>query len=166
MSYFAPRYGFVCDNVENFEVVLASGDIVDANANTNPDLWFALKGGSNNFGIVTRFDLKTFSQGDIWAGNIFTPISTRSAQIEAFTALNAAPEYDPYASLINSYGYSSAGGGQWAVANTIVYTKPEAYPAVFAPQTNIQPQLLNTMAIANLSTIVTEQGRFQPAGQR
>lgn len=65
MSFFAPRYGFACDNVINFEVVLASGDIVNANAHENPDLWFALKGGSNNFGVVTRFDLRTFKQGKI-----------------------------------------------------------------------------------------------------
>ncbi|KAL8968401.1 MAG: hypothetical protein Q9197_004902 [Variospora fuerteventurae] len=63
MSFFAPRYGFVCDQVQNFEVALADGQIVNANATSRADLWFALKGGSNNFGIVTRFDLKAFSQG-------------------------------------------------------------------------------------------------------
>lgn len=60
VSYFASRYGLVCDQVVNFEVVLGNGQIIYANAISNPDLWFALKGGSNNFGIVTRFDLKTF----------------------------------------------------------------------------------------------------------
>jgi FAD/FMN-containing dehydrogenase len=54
ISFFSPRYGFVCDNVENFEVVLASGQIVNANSKTNSDLWRALRGGSNNFGIVTK----------------------------------------------------------------------------------------------------------------
>lgn len=165
MSYFAPRFGFVCDNVENFEVVLANGSIVDANSSLNQDLWFALKGGSNNFGIVTRFDFKVFPQGDVWGGNIFNPIETRQKQIQAFYSFNAAPDYDEYASLINSYGYSAAAGGL-VVANTLVYTKPEAYPKTFAPQTDIQPQILNTMAIANLSTIVTNEGRFQPSGQR
>ena len=165
MSYFAPRFGFVCDNVENFEVVLASGRIVNANSSFNQDLWFALKGGSNNFGVVTRFDFRVFPQGDVWGGNIFNPINTRKEQIQAFYSINAASEYDEYASLINSYGYSVAAGGL-VVANTIVYTKPEAYPKTFAPLTNIQPQILNTMAIANLSTIVTNEGRFQPSGQR
>lgn len=165
MSYFAPRFGFVCDNVKNFEVVLASGSIVNANSSVNQDLWFALKGGSNNFGIVTRFDIKIFSQGDIWGGNIFNPIDTRQEQIQAFYSFNAASNYDEYASLINSYAYSAAAGGL-VIANTLVYTKPEAYPQTFAPQTDIRPQLLNTMAIANLSTIVTDQGRFQPSGQR
>ena len=77
MSFFAPRYGFACDNVENFEVVLAGGKIVNANARVNRDLWFALKGGSNNFGIVTRFDLRTLPQREIWCGTILSPIETR-----------------------------------------------------------------------------------------
>lgn len=50
--------------------MLADGQIVEANAESNPDLWYALKGGSNNFGIVTRIDLKTFPQGKFWGGMI------------------------------------------------------------------------------------------------
>ncbi|KAM0793814.1 hypothetical protein BDR22DRAFT_895877 [Usnea florida] len=165
MSYFAPRYGFVCDNVENFEVVLASGTLVSANAKFNPDLWLALKGGSNNFGVVTRFDLRTFKQGDIWAGFIYNPIETWPAQIQAFTEMNAESEYDPYASLINSYGYSAASGGM-AVANNIVYTKPQPYPAIFKPYTDIQPQLLNSLQIQNLTNYLLATGDFQPRGQR
>ena len=165
MSYFAPRYGFVCDNLVNLEVVLANGNIVNANAGLNQDLFFALKGGSNNFGIVTRFDYKVFQQGFIWGGNIFNPISSQRQQTEAFYNFNAMSPYDEYASLINSYGYSAAAGGL-IVANTLVYTKPEAYPKTFAPQTDIQPQILNTMAISNLSTVVIKEGIYQPSGSR
>lgn len=42
----------------NFEVVLADGSIVNANANEHRDLWRALKGGSGNFGFVTRVDTR------------------------------------------------------------------------------------------------------------
>lgn len=44
---------------------------MNANAETNKDLWVALKGGANNFGIVTRFDLAVFEQGPLWGGKIF-----------------------------------------------------------------------------------------------
>jgi len=50
--------------------VLANGQIVDANASSYSDLFYALKGGSNNFGVVTRIDLKTFPQGKFWGGFI------------------------------------------------------------------------------------------------
>lgn len=57
---FSPRYGYVAENVEDFEVVLAGGEVVHANAETNADLRLALRGGSNNFGIVTSFTMRTF----------------------------------------------------------------------------------------------------------
>ncbi|KAK5630101.1 hypothetical protein RRF57_005816 [Xylaria bambusicola] len=57
-SFWSASHGWACDNVANFEVVLADGSIIQANAKENVDLWTALKGGSGNLGIVTRFDIK------------------------------------------------------------------------------------------------------------
>lgn len=45
------QYGLACDNVVNYEVVLADGSIVTANANKYLDLFWALKGGGNQFGM-------------------------------------------------------------------------------------------------------------------
>lgn len=66
ISYFSGFRGWACDNVENYEIVLANGKIVNASPSTNPDLFFALRGGGNNFGIVTRMDLTTLPQGNMW----------------------------------------------------------------------------------------------------
>ena len=102
ISFFSPRFGWVCDNVMNFEIVLASGEIVNANSTSNPDLQIALRGGSNNFGIVTAFDMKLFPQGDLWGGITVNDISQRAAQFAAFEAFTGNPYYDPYAALIHS----------------------------------------------------------------
>jgi FAD/FMN-containing dehydrogenase len=59
ISFFSPRVGFVCSSIASYEVALASGSVATASASTCPDLWRALKGGSNNFGIVTRFKART-----------------------------------------------------------------------------------------------------------
>lgn len=64
MSYIGPLVGWACDNVVEYELVLASGKIVDVNKDSYPDLFPALKGGGNNFGIVTRYALKTFPLGN------------------------------------------------------------------------------------------------------
>ncbi|KAK1476664.1 FAD binding domain-containing protein [Colletotrichum tamarilloi] len=64
-SYFSPKYGFACDSVLNYEVVLTNGSVVNANKTSNSDLWKALKGGGSNFGIVTRFDLEALPARDI-----------------------------------------------------------------------------------------------------
>ena len=58
-SFFSNTHGFGCDSVANFEVVLANGRIVHVKADENADLYQALKGGSGNFGLVTRFDMHT-----------------------------------------------------------------------------------------------------------
>lgn len=60
LSYLSDLYALVCDNVVNYEVVLFDGRIVEANINSNPDLFWALKGGSDNAGIVTKFETKTY----------------------------------------------------------------------------------------------------------
>lgn len=48
------------------QVVLPSGILVDVTEKSHPDLFKALKGGSNNFGIVTAFEFTAFEQGDFW----------------------------------------------------------------------------------------------------
>ncbi|KAK2814695.1 hypothetical protein FQN49_008105 [Arthroderma sp. PD_2] len=80
ISYFSNRDGFAIDNVVNFEVVVASGEIVNANATSNPDLFWALKGGNNNFGVVTYFSLATVeTSGFIHGGRITYPESSLDA---------------------------------------------------------------------------------------
>lgn len=59
-SFYHGARGFACDNVRNFEVVLADGRIVNANVDENGELWEALKGSSGNLGFVTRFDMSEY----------------------------------------------------------------------------------------------------------
>lgn len=154
LSFFSPRYGLVCDNVENFEVVLASGEVANANSKENSDLWFALKGGSNNFGVVTRFDLRTFRQGKFWGGFVGYPIESRLEQLKAFEVLNAAQNYDTYWTMINNYSFRPAQG--WIIANNYEYTQPGAYPIAIQSFTDTRPQLFDTMRISNLSDFTIE----------
>ena len=90
ISYFSSRYRFACDNVVNYQVVLASGAIVSANATSNKDLFLALKGGGINFGLVTRFDfdLAAFLQGRFWGGTILYDDSASPQLLKAFADLN------------------------------------------------------------------------------
>ncbi|CAI6336800.1 unnamed protein product [Periconia digitata] len=84
-SFFTAKKGFACDNVKNFELVTANGDVVNANADENPKLWQALKGGSGaNFGIVTRFDMFAFPTGNLWGGTATYNKSATAQQIAAY----------------------------------------------------------------------------------
>ncbi|KAJ5624231.1 hypothetical protein N7510_000540 [Penicillium lagena] len=59
ISFYSNLYGWAIDNVESFEVVTASGLIVTATENKNSDLYWGLRGGGNNLGLVTKFNLYT-----------------------------------------------------------------------------------------------------------
>lgn len=61
ISYYQAQIGFSCDTIVNYEVVLGNGTIVNANRTANADQWKALKGGGNNFGIVTRYDVEAIA---------------------------------------------------------------------------------------------------------
>ncbi|RYP42552.1 hypothetical protein DL768_010324 [Monosporascus sp. mg162] len=118
ISYFSPRYGWTCDTALGFSIVLANGSITEVSANKNEDLRFALRGGSNNFGIVTRVVLKTFEQGPLWSAMLYHPISTIEDQIQEFLSIASANPYDEYASFITTFAYS-APQGLTAVGNNL-----------------------------------------------
>src|SRR5450432_2554412 len=57
-GWLTRRFGLSCDNVEGFTLVTADSSIVRANAKENSDLFWALRGGGGNFGVVTEFEVK------------------------------------------------------------------------------------------------------------
>ncbi|KAI8192153.1 hypothetical protein K4K51_006519 [Colletotrichum sp. SAR 10_75] len=83
-SQFLHRQGFSFANVKNFEVVVGGGRIVNANAEENEDLFWALKGGASNFGVVTRLDMRTFPLTGVWGGSIVHDISKKQDVLDAY----------------------------------------------------------------------------------
>ncbi|MGW7682242.1 FAD-binding oxidoreductase [Kribbella sp. NPDC054772] len=63
MGWLARRFGLACDNVVSYEVVTADGQIVCASADENAELYWGLRGGGGNFGIVTSFEFQLHQIG-------------------------------------------------------------------------------------------------------
>jgi FAD/FMN-containing dehydrogenase len=122
-SYYTGRMGMGCDSVVNFEVVLASGEVVNANKTENADLWKALKGGSGNFGIVTRFDMQTFPAAPVWGGMQASPRSAGDDIIAALVKFVEESERNPQDALIVNFTYNPGMFGDVVVASVIVDTK-------------------------------------------
>ncbi|GFF24208.1 hypothetical protein IFM58399_00576 [Aspergillus lentulus] len=64
-SAVTAEYGWALDNLFEYEVVLPNATVITVNEDQHPDLYFALRGGANNFGIVTYFQLRVFAQGPV-----------------------------------------------------------------------------------------------------
>lgn len=100
-TLFTARHGFACDQVVEFEVVLADGSIVTATAsNKHQDLYLVLKGGGNNFGVVTRFIAKAIPCSDIWGGGVLLPRNIFSAATDAIVEFKDNVTSDPDSNLI------------------------------------------------------------------
>lgn len=130
LSFFSPRFGLVCSNIVEYEVVLADGSVVTASASENPRLWRALKGGSNNFGIVTSFRANTFPSTKVWSGFIYLLPSQASKTLEAFrecldrvVSNNEGKTYDQYAAgPLACFTYLSKSGIE-AIAVNLVHNE-------------------------------------------
>ncbi|KAI0273284.1 FAD-binding domain-containing protein [Russula aff. rugulosa BPL654] len=66
-SFKTSQYGLAVDNIARLELVLPNGTITSVTSK-DEDLWFGLRGGMNNFGIVTKFILESHPQTDVWGG--------------------------------------------------------------------------------------------------
>lgn len=83
ISFLSGSRGFACDNVAAFEVVLADGRIVEASKTANCDLFWALKGGTNNFGVVTNIRMQAVRSRPVWGGMTMSSPQTITQAAEA-----------------------------------------------------------------------------------
>ncbi|GIF66196.1 FAD-linked oxidase [Asanoa ishikariensis] len=106
MGWLARRFGLSCDNVVSFEVVTADGALVTASRTEHPELFWGLRGGGGNFGIVTSFEFQLHEIGTraLLASYLFDP-ADGVAVLEGWRELNAvAPREATYFASIGADG--------------------------------------------------------------
>jgi hypothetical protein len=75
IAWLMGKYGMAVDNLLSAEVVLASGEIVTASEDADPDLFWALRGGGGNFGVVTSFEYRTHPVPSVLGGPVLYPLA-------------------------------------------------------------------------------------------
>jgi len=141
-SWLTNQYGLTLDTVQAFELVLPNGTVMDVTDSSNPELFYGLKGGYNNFGVVTAFTLRTFPQGQVWGGQI-TYLEASVDALSVATAEFYATVTDPKAAIITTYDYVE---GMVVGSVLMFYDAPTVPPGIF-------DQFLSIPSIAsNVST--------------
>ncbi|KAF3019289.1 hypothetical protein E8E14_007771 [Neopestalotiopsis sp. 37M] len=164
LSMFSARTGFACDSVVEFEVVLSSGDVVRASAKERPDLWVALKGGLNNFGIVTSFKMNTMESGNIWGGvTYYMPGTFNELLHHACDFVHNEADIDTHIMCSAGYGY-----GHQAVSCIMHHTGGVENPPSLQRFTSIESQIpqMNTMRMGKHLDFCDELSKFSTDGIR
>ncbi|KAK0649838.1 hypothetical protein B0T16DRAFT_410762 [Cercophora newfieldiana] len=139
-SWKTNQYGLTCDTVKSFNLVLPNGTITTASERFNRDLFFALKGGMNKFGIVTSAVFSTHQQPPkVYGGLIIYPSSSVPTLLNQTVAFSSGST-DKRTQIITTIGGSPTGNTALAL---FFHDGPEK-PSSFAPFEGI-PHLLNTV---------------------
>ncbi|KAK4170851.1 hypothetical protein QBC36DRAFT_111704 [Triangularia setosa] len=126
-SWKTNQFGLTCDTVELFNIVLPNGTITTASPSYNQDLYFALKGGKNRFGIVTSAVMRTHPQGRVWGGLRIYPSTSVPALLNA-TRLFQTENTNPKAGLITTL----EGGPLGTTALVLMFYDGPEKPPIFS----------------------------------
>ena len=147
-------HGLACDNLLSADMVTADGRLVHASQSENPDLFWGLRGGGGNFGIVTSFEYQLHALGPVLGGMLVHPVarardlwrfhrdamSSAPDEVIAFAALLCGPDGQPIAVELPAY-IGPLADGEKALAPFRAFGPPIADMVVPTPYVQLQQML-------------------------
>ena len=154
LGWLMRSYGMACDNMIGADVVTVDGDLVHASATENADLFWGLRGGGGNFGIVTTFEFALHPVSTIFGGMLLYPLArardvlrvyrdvTQSASdaLTVFAAMMHSPDGAPVIALVICYN-GSPEDGERAIKGFRNFEKPIVDAVGPMPYTALQTML-------------------------
>jgi FAD/FMN-containing dehydrogenase len=147
----ARRFGLTCDNLTGAELVTADGKWLRVSAAENPDLFWALRGGGGNFGVVTSFTFRLHEVTPImYGGEISYAFADARQLLRGFADVSAAAPDELYVDMAMG---TAPQGARW-LGLTVCYCGPRAdAERVIAPLRKIGKPLKDELAVAPYATL-------------
>jgi FAD binding domain/Berberine and berberine like len=146
MGWLGRAYGLSASNVEAFEAVTADGRLVRADACTEPDLFWALRGGGGSFAVVTAAELRLFPVTEVYAGLLWWPIGAGGEVLHAWQELTASGLPDEFTTTFRFLRFPDVAdvpepvrGRAFAVVDAIHLGTPAEGDALLAPLRKLRP---------------------------
>lgn len=170
IGYLTRSYGLACDNLLSADLVTAEGRLVRASDDENADLFWALRGGGGNFGVVTSLEFQLHEVGPMVAtATIFHPIEDARAVLDQYRAFNAtAPDaLACYAMIVNAPEDLPAQQGKAVLAIVGLYSGPvEEGLAAMAPLAEMGTPLVAVIDQMPYAVMQTAFDAGNPHGAR
>jgi hypothetical protein len=153
VGWLVRKYGLACDNLLSVDIVLADGQLRTASATENADLFWGVRGGGGNFGVVTSLEYRLHRVGPVLGGMVLHPQSTAKEVLQFYRAFtrSAPEELTAYAVFVTSPD------GVPGVAIVACYSGPlETGEVVMRPLKEFGPpvaDLIRPMAYHEMQTL-------------
>jgi FAD/FMN-containing dehydrogenase len=173
MGFLGRRLGLTCDNLVSADVVLADGSLVRASETENPDLYWALRGGGGELGVVVAVELRLHQIGpEVSVAQAFYPMQQAAEALRHFRnfAEAAPPEVMAYALAVNVPPvdpFPAAQHGKTAIALVAAHSGPiEAGSAALEPFADLGEPMLRILAPMPYVALQQSFDASFPSGRR
>jgi len=162
-GFLVRRFGLACDNLLSADVITADGQLLTASETSHPDLFWALRGGGGNFGIVASFEFRLHMLGPVLGGLMLYPMDRAAGLLATYDDfLRTAPdELGALAAL------GTLPDGTKAVIGLFCHSgEPAAGERLLAPIRAFGPPLVDQVTVMPYTALQSIVESFNPRGLR
>jgi FAD binding domain/Berberine and berberine like len=162
IGWLSGKYGLTIDNLLAVDIVTADGTLLTASATEHPDLFWAVRGGGGNFGVVTAFTFQLHPLAQVLAGNVIHPLS-RAREVLRF--YREYTRYSPDELTVNAV-LATGPDGHPVIILTAWYCGDLAEgERVLAPLRTFGPPIVDLIRPMTVLEATTMSDAFSPPGQ-
>ena len=163
IGWLMRAHGLACDNLLSLDVVTAEGALVTGSATENPELFWGLRGGGGNFGIVTSFEFQLHPVGPLFAGMLFYPLDRAAEILRVFRdVVTSAPD-----ALGAMAGFTTTPDGVQVLALILVYNgSPQNGETILQPLRNAGSPISDTLGLMAYRDVQVLFDANAPSGLR